>query len=517
MLILRKAAPIAVALSLAVAGGVLAGDNENAAFTLVGEMSVSGVGADERVRLEVAAEGLVGVKQLEVVLQVSDAAHFNLNSARLALGGGFEDVQTLLTPGLVEEGTDNQVRMAAAVTPPDQVDGEASITLSVKTSDGFTAETEASLSVAEISIGPSREDRDVFSGGDLGLSVTINPPPPPVTEPSLTASTAIDVSADYSPLEMGAAADGSLGEVTLGVVFADATGAAAAGQAVTFTVSNSGSETVHVLGEGSLAAGESLEVSVDTDASGSASITLDAEGDDSAGSTSAMVSAATSAPNTGGESRDLSVDFSVTWDVPVPAELASFAGEIAGEDEILLRWGVASQTNNLGWEVYRSVDGATFERVGDLVPGAGTSDEFRTYEFVDVDPPAADVVFYYLRQIDLNGAVSRSGTIEVVFATAVGEQVVPLASGLDQNYPNPFNPGTTIRFDLAEGSFVTLRIYDGLGQRVRTLTEASLPAGSYRETWDGRDSRGVRVGSGVYYYELRAGAFTSMKKMTLLQ
>ena len=517
MLISRKAAPIAVALSLAVAGGVFAGDNENATFTLVGEMSVSEVGADERVRLEVSAEGLVGVKQLEVVLQVSDSAHFNLNSARLALGGAFEDVQTLQTPSLVEEGTDNQVRMAAAVTPPDQVDGGASFTLSVKTSDSFTVDTEASLSVALISIGPSREDRDEFSAEDLGLSLTINPPPPPVTEPTLTASTASDVSADYSALEMGASADGSDGEVTLGVAFSDATGAAAAGQTVTFTVSNAGSETVHVLGEGSLAAGESLEVSVDTDASGAAAITLDAEGDKFAGSTSASVSAATSAPNTDGVSRDLAVDFSVTWDVPVPAELASFAGEIVGEDEILLRWGVASQTNNLGWEVYRSVDGDIFERVGDLVPGAGTSDEFRTYEFVDADPPAADVVFYYLRQVDLNGAVSRSGTIEVVFATGVGDQVLPLSSALEQNYPNPFNPGTTIRFDLAEGSFVTLRIYDGLGQRVRTLTEASLSAGSYSRTWDGRDAQGVRVGSGVYYYELRAGTFASMKKMTLLQ
>ena len=258
-------------------------------------------------------------------------------------------------------------------------------------------------------------------------------------------------------------------------------------------------------------------MSVDTDGSGAASITLDAEGDKSAGSTSVSVSAATSADNSEGTSMALGVDFAVTWDVPVPAELASFAGEIDGEEEILLRWSVASQTNNLGWEVYRSVDGEVFELVGPLVPGDGTTDEFRTYEFVDVDPPGSDVLYYYLRQVDLNGAVTRSETIEIVFATGLGEQVIPLASALQQNYPNPFNPGTTIRFDLAEGSFVTLRIYDGLGQVVRTLAEAALPPGSYSKLWDGRDTRGVRVGSGVYYYELRAGAFSSMKKMTLVQ
>ena len=513
-----RATTIALALSVALASGAFAGDNENATFSLVGDAEVSDVGGDERVRLEISAEGLVGAKQLQVVLEVSDAAHFDLGSARLALGAGFEDYQTLVAPSKAVEGSDVQAELGAAVVGGDQVDGSAGFTVSIKTSDSFTTDTEASVSVALISVGPTLEDRDDFDASALGLSLGINPPPPPITEPALTASTATDVSADFSAVGTGEAADGSDGEVTLGVSFADDTGAAAAGQSVTFSVSNAGSETVHVLGEGSVAAGESLEISVDTDDAGAASITLDAEGDRSAGSTSASVSAATSAANSEGVSRDLGVQFSVTWDVPLPAELASFAGEIVGEEEILLRWGVASQTNNLGWEVYRSADGDLFERVGDLVPGHGTTDEFRTYEYLDADPPAADVVYYYLRQIDLNGGVSRSGTIEVLIAaTGLGEQVVPLSNALQQNYPNPFNPGTTIRFDLAEGAFVTLRIYDGLGQVVRTLADAALPAGSYGKVWDGRDARGARVASGVYYYELRAGAFTSMKKMTLVQ
>ena len=519
----RRSALIAAALSLALAGGVFAGQNENVTFALVGDSSVSGVGPDQTVSLGVSMEGLTGVKQLETVLQVSDPAHFKLGTVRLDVGGGFGDVQTLMAPAQPEAGTDNQIRLALAVTPPGQVDGSATMTLSVKTSDAFTAETQASVSIALVSIGPSLAERDEFDAAALGLAVEVNPPPPPVTDPTLTASTATDVSADYSPLGTGGATDASLGEVTLGVSFADADGAAAEGQSIQFTVANAGSEAVTVFtsdgaASGVANAGESATLDAATDASGGASITLDSEGDDEAGSTSVSVSAATSAPNTDGASIDLSVGFSVTWDVPVPAELASFAGEISGEEEILLRWSVASQTNNLGWEVYRSVDGNVFEQVGDLVPGAGTSDDFRTYEFVDADPPAVEVVYYYLRQIDLNGDVSRSGTIEVMqVATGLGEQVVPLANALGQNYPNPFNPGTTIRFDLAESASVTLRVYDSLGQVVRTLAEASLPAGSYSRTWDGRDARGLRVGSGVYYYELRAGAFTSMKKMILLQ
>ena len=525
----RRAASIVLAFSFSLVTVAWAGPNEGATFSLAGDASVSGVGPDERVSLEVSAGGLVGVKNLEVVLEVSDATHFGLSSARLALGGSFDDVRLLLLPAQKEEGTDNQIRWGAAVVPPDepdepdQVDGEASLTFSVKTSDSFTAETEAWVRVAFISIGPSPSVRDEFTAEDLGLTLQINPPPPAVTEPTMEASTATDVSADYSVVGTGAAVDGSDGEVTLGVSFADAAGAAAAGQTIEFTVANAGSENVHVFGGdgasfGVSEAGGTVTLSVDTDDSGAAAITLDVEGDDSAGSTSVSVSAAASAPDTEGTAVDLNVDFSVTWDVAVPAELASFAGEIAGEDEILLRWAVASQTNNLGWEVYRSLDGEVFERVGELVPGEGTTDEFRTYEFVDDEPLVAEVVYYYLRQIDLNGAVTRSETIEVLLlATGLGEQVVPGASGLQQNYPNPFNPETTIRFDLAEGAFVSLRIYDGLGQVVRTLAESALPSGSYRKVWDGRDGRGLRVGSGVYYYELRAGTFTSMKKMTLVQ
>ena len=96
--------------------------------------------------------------------------------------------------------------------------------------------------------------------------------------------------------------------------------------------------------------------------------------------------------------------------------------------------------------------------------------------------------------------------------------MLPMATSLAQNYPNPFNPETTIRFDLSEGSTVTLTVYDAAGQAVRTLASGEyMAAGTYNLRWDGRNAGGELVGSGIYFYELRAGAFTSMKKMTLLQ
>ena len=196
-----------------------------------------------------------------------------------------------------------------------------------------------------------------------------------------------------------------------------------------------------------------------------------------------------------------------------------FAAEVTGDKEVLLRWGVVSQTNNLGWEVFRSTDNTIYERVGDLVAGDGTIDVFKTYEFVDSDPPLADVIYYYLKQIDLDGSSSRSQVVEVFFGSTVVDQgLVPLVNALAQNFPNPFNPETTIRFDLAEAATVTVTVYDAAGQTVLTLVDGEhLSAGNYSRIWDGLNQNGEAVGSGVYFYEMNAGKFNSMKKMTLVR
>ena len=190
-----------------------------------------------------------------------------------------------------------------------------------------------------------------------------------------------------------------------------------------------------------------------------------------------------------------------------------------GTSEVLLKWGVVSQTNNLGWEVFRSTDNTIYERVGDLVPGEGTLDVFRTYEFLDTNPPPAELVYYYLKQIDLDGSSTRSPVIEVFFGvTVIDQDLLPTVNALAQNFPNPFNPETTIRFDLADPARVTLTVYDAAGQTVRTLVDGEhFGAGNYRRIWDGLNQNGEAVGSGVYFYELKAGAFNSMKKMTLVR
>jgi len=98
-----------------------------------------------------------------------------------------------------------------------------------------------------------------------------------------------------------------------------------------------------------------------------------------------------------------------------------------------------------------------------------------------------------------------------------GSSVVPVDYGLNQNYPNPFNPTTEISFALPQASFVTLDIYNVLGQRVNSLVNGELPAGEHTVTWNGTNDAGGSVASGVYFYRLTAGDFVQTKKMMMLK
>ena len=90
--------------------------------------------------------------------------------------------------------------------------------------------------------------------------------------------------------------------------------------------------------------------------------------------------------------------------------------------------------------------------------------------------------------------------------------VLPVAFSLRQNYPNPFNPSTTIAYDVAERSFVTLAVYDILGREVATLVNGVESAGYHSAVFDG-----AAFPSGVYFYRLTAGAYTDTKKLLLLR
>jgi hypothetical protein len=85
-----------------------------------------------------------------------------------------------------------------------------------------------------------------------------------------------------------------------------------------------------------------------------------------------------------------------------------------------------------------------------------------------------------------------------------GQQALPVAFALYQNYPNPFNPITRMRFDLPKDSRVSLIVYNSLGEEMLRLVESERSAGHYTEVWDGTNTAGRGLASGIYFYKLLA-------------
>jgi len=109
----------------------------------------------------------------------------------------------------------------------------------------------------------------------------------------------------------------------------------------------------------------------------------------------------------------------------------------------------------------------------------------------------------------------QGGTITLESRTPAGN--IPTEFGLSQNVPNPFNPSTIVEYALPMDAQVNLSIYNVLGQHVKTLVDDMQRAGRQTVTWDGTDNGGNSVASGVYFYKIRAGDFSSTKKMLLLK
>jgi hypothetical protein len=104
-----------------------------------------------------------------------------------------------------------------------------------------------------------------------------------------------------------------------------------------------------------------------------------------------------------------------------------------------------------------------------------------------------------------------------IFVEIVYSPSIPLEYALFQNYPNPFNPTTTVEFQVPKTADVAIKIYNTLGQEVRTLFSGQLDGGKYSAQWDGLNNSGVQMSSGTYIYRMTSGEFVQSKKMILLK
>jgi len=208
-------------------------------------------------------------------------------------------------------------------------------------------------------------------------------------------------------------------------------------------------------------------------------------------------------------------------DIPLLVQLSSFTAT-ASDGNVILKWSTETELDNAGFAVYRSTDkDGKYTQIG-FVPVAEDSEMTNDYQLVDKDVEQGKPYFYYLEDIDLAGAKSKSEIIKVTIPPAKLVLPIPKVFRLLQNYPNPFNPDTWIPYDLASSGPVVISIYNIKGQLVQELNLGNQKAGSYitkskSAYWDGRNKHGEKAASGVYLYKLRAGKFEATRRMVIIK
>jgi hypothetical protein len=203
-------------------------------------------------------------------------------------------------------------------------------------------------------------------------------------------------------------------------------------------------------------------------------------------------------------------------DNSLPVALTAFAARLQS-DGVSLHWSVASELHNQAFMIERRLADSDdyFATIGE-VEGRGTVADAADYAFVDKDVSAGETYVYRLTSRDYSGLLHRYGNGQIeVFAELLPEGYV-----LEGNYPNPFNPATTIRFSLANEARVSLVVFDVTGRKITTLVnDRQLAADRHEYLWNGEDTAGRVVASGVYFYRLivNAGESVQTRRMLLIK
>jgi hypothetical protein len=196
---------------------------------------------------------------------------------------------------------------------------------------------------------------------------------------------------------------------------------------------------------------------------------------------------------------EMTVEFLL--DINTPTLISSFCAALEG-DEVYLTWELEEACEILGIRIYRDDGPVTEHRLIASLPPATRHYTDRTAEI--------GVEYSYVIGVVVAGREIVSPSASIYLA------VPPVA--LAPNYPNPFNPTTTISFTIAEKSMVSLKIFDIHGCLVMTLIDrCRLRPDDYEILWDGRNTSGKEVQSGIYLLRLEAGKQTLSRKMVLMR
>jgi hypothetical protein len=224
------------------------------------------------------------------------------------------------------------------------------------------------------------------------------------------------------------------------------------------------------------------------------------------------------------------LQFTIEADDPLSVQLSSFRAE-SDNSCVLLKWVTESEINHAGFEILRSShqnDGyssiSNYQNNLQLM-GQGNTSIKQDYLYIDRDVLPGQTYWYYLVDMGLDGHRTNHGPVYVDLWKENGlnhlSTDIPDALLLYPNFPNPFNSMTVIRFDIPDNdqsrNTVSLAIYNNTGQKVRTLFQSEISAGSFEIEWDGRSDEGKAVSSGIYYAVLGNRELQVGRKMVFIK
>ncbi len=198
-------------------------------------------------------------------------------------------------------------------------------------------------------------------------------------------------------------------------------------------------------------------------------------------------------------------------DVYTPVELTSFSASTQ-RNRVVLEWTTQSEIENLGFNIFRSeCESGPFVQINsELIRGAGNSTGRQSYRYIDYKVESHRKYHYQLASISNKGTMQMQGSLEI-------ELKEPNLTTLDPNVPNPFNNKTRISYSIKDKGSILLAVYNLQGQRVRTLINQTLEAGTYSVLWDGRNENGIDLPSGTYLCILKTSGGEWTRRMTLVR
>jgi hypothetical protein len=196
---------------------------------------------------------------------------------------------------------------------------------------------------------------------------------------------------------------------------------------------------------------------------------------------------------------------------PSAVEMCSFTA-ISQPGQVEISWSTASELNSANWLVERSnAPDNGYLTLGKL-PASGNASNGSQYSFVDHQAEVGVTYYYKIAEQELNGKVTYYGPVSAsagIFSGSFENQV--------SISPNPCKQFAMINYQLAKPGMVSARIYNLLGQQVRTVFSGSQQAGAYSARWDGKNAKGQPAPAGVYVLRLSAGEQMFTKRITLIK